>query len=281
MIKTNAEPGNLTVAQILSDVITQSKNVSVIANQFDLFVTEGIAIRLFSVDDNKAQIVDEDTSLVPSNITFAEIRFNSRRVGDAFEVSQELLNNEAIGLKNHLKSIIAKRNLKVFTAQALGYGTPSGTNTTFQSILDYNAQTAGKKINGLSIEEFIGGATVDNVNKAYGKFVQDNAGEAIIVVDSADTALALVDGDKRMLNTDNRNSLTGSIGTIHGIHVHVHDMNGKAKMVLMNPKAYAVKISADIDKTGENALSGKSTITASVYADGKVVDPNAIKIIKA
>jgi HK97 family phage major capsid protein len=281
MINSSNDPGKLTLEQVLSDIIIESKNVPAVASQFDLFVGEGIHKKLFSVDDSKAQMVNQDTSLVPSNFTLAEIKFGSVRVGDAFQVSQELNNDESIGLKNHLKSIIGKRNLKTFTSQALGYGTASGTETTFQSILDYNTQTVDKLINGLKIQELIGGVTVANVNNAYGAFVQDNAGEAVFVVDSADTALVLVDGDKRMLNTENRNPLTGSIGTIHGIPVHVSDMNGKAKMVLMNPKAYAVKVSADIDKSPYEVMKGKSTLTASVYADGKVVDPNAIKIIKA
>ncbi|WEZ08141.1 phage major capsid protein [Priestia flexa] len=267
--------------QNLSDIIILSKDIPVLASQFYKFAGKGVQKRLFSVDDNKANFYGEEVEIVPSAATFADINFITSRIGDAFVTSEQLDNAEGIELKNHLKRLLAKRILKKITAQAFGEGTATATSTSFQSILDYNSQATDKLINGLKITEAIGGATLANINKVYGEFAQNNASEAVWVVNSADSVLSLVDGSGALLlKTDNRSN--GSIGTIHGIQVYVQNMNAKAEMVLMNPEAYAVCVKSTT--TAIEAVDGfkaKTTIVGDFYGCGKIVDPNAIKIIKA
>lgn len=270
--------------QNLSEIIIHSKDIPVLANQFYKFAGKGLQKRLFSVDDNKANFYGEEVEIVPSTATFANINFGTSRIGDAFVTSEELNNDEGIGLKNHLKKLLAKRTLKTITAQAFGEGKALSSVTNFQSILDYNTQTVAQKVNGLSISETVGGVTLANIDDVYGEFVTDNVGEAVWVVDNASSVLNLVDGaGNKLLNTENRNPETGSIGTIHGIPVHVQSMNGKAVMVLMNPKAYAVcvKESTNTEETVDVFPKAQTTILSNFFGAGQVVDPNAIKIIKA
>lgn len=277
---TSTQP--LVREQNLTEAIINSKNVPVLASQFDIFTGKGTDKRLFSLDNNQAGIYAELASITPNDPTFAEIQFVQKRVGDAIEVTQQVNNAAGVDVKGHVNTILAKRILKTFTAQAFGFGTAEGSEATkFQSILDYNAQTpVTKKINSIDIKEFTG-VTVANVDSAYGEYVEANSDEPVWIVDTFATANDLKDAvTGALLNKDKR--ANGGIGTIHGIQVYVQPMNAKAKMVLMNPKAYAVSVAKDIKmRDGLNEVNGKTTYVADVLAQGKVVDPNAIKIIKA
>lgn len=266
--------------QNLSQSILVSQDVPVLGSKFNYFIGAGTERKLVTFDNAKANIVAEGTAIEPTDATFARVEFKQKRVGDAFTITQNADNDIQTSVVAQLKQTLIKRILKTVAAQAFGYGNKDGAELQFQSILDYNSQTANL-VNGLKIQEYTGGATLTNVDNAFGAFFQDNAGEAICVVDSFASANTLVDGSgAKLLKHENR--ANGSIGTIYGVHVHVLDMNSKAKMVIMNPKAYGVSIAKDTDfREPADTMNGKITIVADLYAQGKVIDPNAIKIIKA
>jgi hypothetical protein len=130
----------------------------------------------------------------------------------------------------------------------------------------------------LNIEEFTG-ATVENLDLAYGVSTDNHSGEAVIVIDSAATAFGLKDETGKLLKTYNR--ANGGIGTIYGIQVYVQDMNGKGKIVLMDPKAYAISVREETDVyIAEDKLNARFNDIADVYSQGLVVNPISIVIIK-
>lgn len=278
MISTNTTGLNMEV-QNLSEAIIQSKNVPVLANKFNIFAGKGRARRLFNADNKKATTVAEGSSITPDDTIYSEIVFQQKRVASAVDMSKALVNDTAEVIVPEIKNVLATRVLREFAGQAFGFGSKDGSEVDkFQSILDYNSQTAGK-VNATDIKEFTG-VTVANIDSAYGEFAADNVGEAVIVIDALATVNALVDGaNQPLLKKENR--LDGAIGTIYGIPVHIQDMNAKAKFVLLNPKAYAVCVfdSSEFKETA-NPIGGSVTVTADTYAMGKVVDPNGIKIIK-
>ncbi|CAK8580917.1 phage major capsid protein [Priestia megaterium] len=280
MAQSNTGVGLTIKNKNLSAELIESKNVPVLGAQFKIFTGQGTEKRLFSLDTVEAGIYGElgTNSVTADDTTFAEISFDQKRVASAIEMTQQAINDEGIGLEAHVKEILIKRLLKKFTNQAFGYGTADGASE-FQSILDYNTTTL--KVNSTDIKSFTGGATLANIDSAYGEFAEVNAGEAIWVVDSFATVSTLLDeANQLLLKKENR--ANGSIGTIFNIPVFIQPMNSKAKIVLMNPKAYAVSVSDNSGiKESDNHLSGKKVFTGDVYAHGKVVDPNAIKIIKA
>lgn len=280
-VTTQTAPGSLIREQTLFETVIQSGKIPVVASLFDIFPGKGTQRKLFSVDDTKATIYPETgagNSIVPNSTTFALITFNQKRMGDAIPVTKQLIHDNGVNLGDHNHDILAKRILKGSASQAFGYGNADGSGLQFQSILDYNSQTEAKKINKLSIAEFTG-ATVENLDLAYGVFTDNHSGEAVIAVDSAATALGLKDETGKLLKTDNR--ANGGIGTIYGIQVYVQDMNEKAKIVLMDPKAYAISVREGIDVfTAEDRLNARFIDIADIYSQGLVVNPTAIVIIK-
>jgi hypothetical protein len=58
-------------------------------------------------------------------------------------------------------------------------------------------------------------------------------------------------------------------------------MNGKAKIVLMDPKAYAISVKEETDVyRAEDKLNARFNDIADVYSQGLVVNPKSIVIIK-
>lgn len=288
MATTNTGVGALLKDKNLSNEIVQSKDVPLLGAKFNIFIGKGTEKKLFALDTGEASIYGENASVPANDTTFAEVSFEQVRVADSIEMSQQAINAEDVNLTAHVKDILSKRSLKGFAKYAFGYGSGGG-DADFQSILDYNvsyhattAPTGNKnKVNGTDITTVTGGVTLANLKTVFDEFTSTNSGEAIWVVDSLTTISAIVDeAGQPLLKRENRAG--GSIGTIYGVHVFVQPMNAKAQMVLMNPKAYAVSVSENSGITeGDNHISAKKTFTGNTYAQGKVVDPNAIKIIKA
>lgn len=288
------------VPKDLSKAIIEGSRYPVLAGQFNIFEGTGYHKKLFSLDNAEANIVAEMTTVNSANDpSIVEIYFQQKRVASATDVSQKTLQDSAIDLPVYVRDIMAKRILKTFQSQAFGKGnaTSSLNQNQFQSIFEYNTlpdrteatlPNAVTKINNKSITELTG-VTVDNVEAVYNEYVEDNAEEAIWVVDSASIASGLKYADgKPLLIRENR--ANGSIGTIYGFHVYVQKMEDagavkKGKMVLMNPKAYAVSVNGDSEVRtilGDTTQQMKKTAVflGEVYAQGKIVNPYAIKIIK-
>lgn len=278
MISTATTAGFIENKNLSSNII-ESKNVPTLGSQFNIFAGKGSEKKLFSLDNIEAGVYAELGDVTADDTTFAEIVFDQKRVASAIEISKNATQLEDVGLEAHVKDMLAKRNLKGFAKQAFGFGSPTGSEVDkFQSILGYNDVLNTNKINGTSISELTG-VTVANIDTIYGEFAGANEGEAIFVVDAFATVNALVIDGKSILIKENR--VNGSIGTIYGIQVYVQPMNSKAKLVLMNPKAYGISVSVNSQvNEGVNHINDKIVFAGNAYAMGKVCDPNAIKIIK-
>ncbi|MEH7513341.1 phage major capsid protein [Gottfriedia acidiceleris] len=272
--------GSILIDKNLSTTLVESQGkFPTVASQFDIFIGKGTNRKLFIKDEFEASIVDELTNVGTTNDpTFAEIPFVQKRVASAVEVSRTLLENAEVDLADTIHNGLARRTLRTFQAQAFGKGNADGTGLNFQSILAYNSQTSGK----IDIADIttLTGVTLANIDTIYNEFAENNIDEAIWVVTSASTVSSIVDGaNKKILETKDR--ANGSIGTIYGIPVYVQDMASNGKVVLLNPKAYGVSIATDVKvKENLNQLSDKFVYAANVYAQGKVLNPKAIKIIK-
>lgn len=279
MASTNVGVGLIVKDKNLGTDIIESKNVPTLGAQFDIFTGKGTEKKLFALDVAQANVYGELESVVADDTTFAEIVFEQKRVANAIELSEKAILVEGVGLIPYLENILNKRNYKSYAKQAFGFGSATGSEAKqFQSILDYNDVTNTQKINGTDIA-VLTGVTVANVDSIYGELAETYEGEAIFVVDTFATANVLTVDGKSLLIKENR--ANGSIGTIYGVPVFIQPMNGKAKLVLMNPKAYAISESENLGMTtAMNHVSDKKVFIGNRYAQGKVVDPNAIKIIK-
>ncbi|MCU4898085.1 phage major capsid protein [Bacillus cereus] len=267
-LSTNAK--DVTISFMAS-----SENYPLIASKFDIFKHVGKTNRLFAMDDKEAEIDPDE--LISKDVEFESVTFDQKTVSTSVEITQLILNNTPIDLKGIAQGKATRRILRTLQSQAFGKGNADGSGKQMQSIFEYNNYT--NKIADIK--------TFSKVDEMFNDFANssENLQGAIFVVDNALFATNLVDvGGQALLKPTNAHD--GSIGTIYGIPVFVQPMNGKGKMVLMNPKAYAVSVNdeltAEINDGSEDsttALAGYNFVYTEIMASGMVANPHGIKIL--
>ncbi|HHK5536341.1 TPA: phage major capsid protein [Bacillus mobilis] len=267
-LSTNAK--DVTISFMAS-----SENTPLIASKFDIFKHKGKTNRLFAMDDKEAEIDPDE--LISKDVEFESVTFDQKTVSTSIEITQLLLNNTPIDLKGIAQNKVTRRILRTLQSQAFGKGNADGSGKKMQSIFEYN--NYANKIADIK--------TFTKIDEMFNDFANssENLQGAIFVVDNALFATNLVDvGGQALLKSTNAND--GSIGTIHSIPVFVQPMNGKGKMVLMNPKAYAVSVNdeltANINDGSEDTdvrRAGYTFVYAEIMASGMVANPHGIKIL--
>ncbi|WP_157775894.1 phage major capsid protein [Bacillus paranthracis] len=255
--------------------MASSENLPLIASKFDIFKHVGKTNRLFAMDDKEADI--ESDTLISQDVEFESVTFDQKAVSTSVDITQLLLNNTPIDLTGIAQEKVTRRILRTLQSQAFGKGNADGSGKQMQSIFEYN--TYANKI--ADIETF---TKVDDMFNDFANSSENLQG-AIFVVDNALFATNLVDvGGQTLLKPTNAHD--GSIGTIYGIPVFVQPMNGKGKMVLMNPKAYAVSVNDEFtarindgSEDSEVRRAGYTFVYAEIMASGMVANPHGIKIL--
>ncbi|MGE7887828.1 phage major capsid protein [Bacillus cereus] len=266
----NTEAKDVTISLMAS-----SENSPLIASKFDIFKHRGKTNRLFAMDDKEAEIDPDE--LISQDVEFESVTFDQKTVSTSIEITQLLLNNTPIDLKGIAQGKATRRILRTLQSQAFGKGNADGSNKQMQSIFEYN-----KYVNKIADIK-----TFTKVDEMFNDFANssENLQGAIFVVDNALFATKLLDeGKQTLLKPSDAND--GSIGKIYNIPVFVQPMNGKGKMVLMNPKAYAVSVndelSAEINDGSEDTevrRAGYTFVYAEIMASGMVANPHGIKIL--
>ncbi|MDM5038903.1 phage major capsid protein [Bacillus sp. OR-18] len=266
---------NLNNQDVTISFVASSENLPLIASKFDIFKHVGKTDRLFATDDKEAEIDPDE--LISKDVEFESVTFDQKTVSTSVDITRLLLNDTPIDLTGIAKEKATRRILRTLQSQAFGKGNADGSGNQMQSIFEYN--TYANRIADIK--------TYTKVDEMFNDFANssENLQGAIFVVDNALFATRLLDeGKQTLLKPTSAND--GSIGTIYGIPVFVQPMNGKGKMVLMNPKAYAVsvndKLNADINdgsEDTESALQGHIFAYAEIMASGMVANPHGIKIL--
>ncbi|SDZ85645.1 phage major capsid protein [Bacillus nitratireducens] len=270
-LSTNAK--DVTISFMAS-----SENSPLVASKFDIFKHTGKTNRLFAMDDKEADI--EPDELISKDVEFESVTFDQKTVSTSVEVTQLVRNNTPIDLQGIAQGKATRRILRTLQSQAFGKGNADGSGKQMQSIFEYN--NYANKIADIK--------TYTKVDEMFNDFANssENLQGAIFVVDNALFATRLVDvSGETLLKPSDAND--GSIGKIYNIPVFVQQMNGKGKMVLMNPKAYAVSVNDDfiaevnsgsgnVEDT-EVALAGYTFVYAELMASGMVANPHGIKIL--
>lgn len=288
-------PGRMIQEQELSKSIINGSKYPFVAGMFDIFEGKSKHRKLFGYDDAEADFYDKDAEPPEqNNSNLAEIDFEQKRLLTSLGISEQTFNDGALNFTSYVNDLFAVRNLKTFQSQAFGKGDAGNDfySLHFQSIFDYNllpeknektAPGTVTLINNKKITELTG-VTVENINTIYDEYDDENMAPAVLVVDSRSVLAGLKDdAGNPLLKRENR--VNGSIGTVYGRPVMVQSMNGKGKMVLMNPKAYGVSVNAEsktfpVSGDTTQALQAARLFISQVFAMGKVVNPYAIKIIK-
>ncbi|HDR4366788.1 TPA: phage major capsid protein [Bacillus cereus] len=266
---------NTNAKDVTISFMASSENSPLIASKFDIFKHVGKTDRLFAMDDKEAEIDPDE--LISKDVEFESVTFDQKTVSTSIEITQLLLNNTPIDLTGIAKGKATRRILRTLQSQAFGKGNADGSGKQMQSIFEYNNYT--NKIADIK--------TFTKVDEMFNDFANssENLQGSIFVVDNALFATKLVDvGGQALLKPTNTND--GSIGTIYSIPVFVQPMNGKGKMVLMNPKAYAVSVNdeltANINDGSEDTevrRAGYTFVYSEIMASGMVANPHGIKIL--
>ncbi|MED3681824.1 phage major capsid protein [Bacillus thuringiensis] len=267
-LSTNAK--DVTISFMAS-----SENSPLIASKFDMFKHVGKTDRLFAMDDKEADI--EPDELISKDVEFESVTFDQKTVSTSVDITQLILNKTPIDLTNIAQGKATRRILRTLQSQAFGKGNADGSGNQMQSIFEYNNYT--NKIADIK--------TYAKVDEMFNDFANssENLQGAIFVVDNALFATKLLDeGKQTLLKSSDAND--GSIGKIYNIPVFVQPMNGKGKMVLMNPKAYAVSVNNELtaevndgSEDSDTTLKGYTFVYAEIMASGMVANPHGIKIL--
>lgn len=272
---TNTLPQLTNAKDVTISFMASSENLPLIASKFDIFKHVGKTNRLFAMDDKEAEIDPDE--LISKDVEFESVTFDQKTVSTSVEVTQLVRINTPIDLQGIAQGKATRRILRTLQSQAFGKGNTDGSGKQMQSIFEYNNYT--DKIADIK--------TFTKIDEMFNDFANssENLQGAIFVVDNALFATRLVDvSGETLLKPTIAND--GSIGAIYGIPVFVQPMNGKGKMVLMNPKAYAVSVNdeltAEVNNGSEDtevALAGYTFVFAEVMASGMVANPHGIKIL--
>ncbi|OSM14680.1 hypothetical protein BTH38_04595 [Bacillus toyonensis] len=255
--------------------VESAKNFPYITNQFDMFRASSSTRRYFFYDVEEGDINPE--GLIDKDLVFKPILFEQETVSASIKISQKMINDTPIDVVQVAKENVIPRLLRKLQNESLGKGNADGSNGHMQSIFEYNNYV--NKIADIK--------TFTDVIEMYDDFIKqpENLIGAICIVKSAKFVSTLVDVAGQPIFKAGK-SIDGAIGTIFGdIPVLQHDLNGKADMVLMKGKSYAISIDDrdmfvnSITKDTPTSLGGYTRIFGEMGASGMVVNPYAIKIL--
>ncbi|MCU5578880.1 phage major capsid protein [Bacillus toyonensis] len=263
------------------DFVQNSKNIPLIASKFDIFEGDYLCKKPIIIDTAEAETATPGTlNDFNAEMQLSYAAFEQKAISTSIDVTVQIANASSFDLVGEAKTRLPYRILRKMQSEAFGKGNANGDGDLFQSIPDY--KNATKKVADLSIAEFT------DVTEMFSDYATTNGSlnGAILVVDTLAKAIGLNTGGQEIFK--GVKGVDGIVGTVHGVPVMVQSMNGKADMILMDPKAYGVAMKSTeleafevTEPSTETALKGFKFIECSTNADGKVLNPNGIKIYKA
>lgn len=223
--------------------------------------------------------VGENDSLTAQDFQFDKVKLEQRRAGAVVSLTQKLINDGGIDLPAYAKSVLYRR-LGHALDKAMIKGTVSGES--FEGLYSVNSdcevQTITAKVT--SIDDYI------NVMNAMHPQLQAGAKWILSRAEFNKVAL-LKDGvGNYYLNRDviNGKPQYRLLGAEIVISEDMDDANRPA--ILVNIKeAYAGMVKKDmelkqINADTTNALKGTNTLVLDMYTDARIVNKNAIKVLK-
>lgn len=223
--------------------------------------------------------VGESDNLTAQDFQFDKVKLEQRRAGAVVSLTQKLINDGGIDLPAYAKSVLYRR-LGHALDKAMIKGTVSGES--FEGLYSVNSdcevQTITAKVT--SIDDYI------NVMNAMHPQLQAGAKWILSRAEFNKVAL-LKDGvGNYYLNRDviNGKPQYRLLGAEIVISEDMDDANRPA--ILVNIKeAYAGMVKKDmelkqINADTTNALKGTNTLVLDMYTDAKIVNKNAIKVLK-
>lgn len=227
----------------------------------------------------EAAYVGEMNNLTPQDFTFDKVKLEQRRCGAAVELSQHLINDSGIDIVAYAKEILTKR-----LGFALDRAVVKGNKATeFEGLLSA-PESCNVKLEGTV-------STYDDYREAFNNMHLDLVGEAEWIMSRAEFNRLSKLKDQLGHYFMQADIINGKpVYKIHGLPINITDameapkgQQGECVAILVNMQAaYATMVKKQAEMKhiyGDTtqSLRGSHLLLLDIYADGKIINENAIK----
>lgn len=287
-VKTDANPGALTIPTHLSNLIVEKlyERAPIFSRTRNFTPVNGFLEILKEGFHGSAGFVGEMQNLSPNDFTMSKVKLDQKRVGTAIELSQHMINDSGIDIVNYAIRMLTKRLGQTIDANVLRGVKEDGQ---FEGILTTAITTIDK------VEAASGDAiTVDELLDLYNSMNPEYIGGAVWVVSRATFNMIskLKDGNGHyFLVRDVANN--GPIYKLFGQPVLIqeampdHAVAGGRTVLFANfGEGYATMTKKGLNFqhiSGDTtqALRGSHLLMLDGYMDGKILNEEAIRCLKA
>lgn len=287
-VTTSTQPGQLTIPTTLSKYMVEKlyERAPIFSRTRNFTPINGFLEILKEGSHGTAGFVGEMTDLAKNDFTMSKVKLDQKRVGTAIELSQHLINDSGIDVVNYSIGMLTKRLGQTIDANVLkgtgGTEQFEGILTTAITTIDTVTAVSGSAITvdellGLYTSmnpEYIGGA-VWVVSRATFNMIsklKDGNGHYFLVRDVATTGVMYkLFGQEVLIQEAMNNHEAGRGRTV------VFANFGEGYATMTKKGLNLQHISGDTTQ----ALRGSHLILLDGYMDGKILNEEAIRCLKA
>lgn len=285
-ISVSSHTGSLVPTHLSKEIIKKLEEVAPLFGMIPkLTPVSGVLEILRETNIGKGAFVGDLLNLDKGDFTMDKVKLEQRRCGSAIELSQMLINDAGIDLVGYATDVLYRR-----LGYALDRTIISGVvaQNQFEGLVNApalcNKETATKDV--LSIDDFMN--VLNSMNPTR------QAGAVWVMNRATFNKLALLkDGIGNYHLLRQLNVVTGQpeyrllgcpIFINDEVGVNAEGLNTLAYLVNF-PEAYAGMIKKDVgfanisDDT-QNRLKGQVTLLIDIYADVRIIQPEAIRVLK-
>lgn len=277
---TTASSGQVMPTHLYSEIIELLDEVApLFAEVPKLTPVSGVLEILKEKTVGQGAFVGEANSLTPEDFQFEKVKLEQRRAGAAVALTQKLINDSGIDLVAYAKSVLYRR-----LGHALDSAMIKGTveEESFEGLysvgIECEVKTATARVT--AIDDYI------NVMNSMHPQLQGDSKWIMSRAEFNKLALLKDAVGNYYLNRDIINGKPQY--RLLGAEVFISEDMTEADRpaILVNIKeAYAGMIKKDmelkqINADTQNALKGTNTLVLDMYADVRIVNKNAIKVLK-
>lgn len=280
---TTSANGGITVpTHLYNDIIRKLYEVAPLFAKAKRFTPVSGVLEILKENNlGTAAFVGEMENITASDFTFEKVKLEQRRCGSAIELSQQLVNDSGIDIVSYAKDTLIKR-----LGLMLDRNVVNGTKASqFEGLLSAPAACKVKAekvvpvnddyrdvVNSMPLE-LVGGAEWIMSRKEFNRVskLKDALGHYYMVTD-------VINGRP--------------VYKYHGLPINISDampeltgVEDEVAAILVNmPEAYATMVKKGFEMkhiTGDTtqALRGSHLLLLDIYADGKIINDQAIKLL--
>lgn len=285
-ITTSAVPGQLVVPTSIADEIV--KKLEEVAPLFSLSKkfpsVSGRLDVLKETDIGGAQWLDEMENATVQDFSMEKVTLEQKRLTAAVELSQNMINDAGFDIVAYVVDLVARRIASALNRAIIngnGVKQPQGLLT---ATLPSESYVITDAVDAIGTDDILG-----LFNSMNPQLIE---GAAFIMNRSTfNTVSKLKDGNNNYYLVDMKNGNGYKYYTVLGLPVQISDampdiLTGNKAIALVNlGRAYGTLVKKGIEVKHisgdtQQALRGSQLIVADMYLDGKVINDQAVKLLK-